>query len=73
MEKKHKKSASSGKEASKLKKLVKAQEKEFTKVKVELSNQKALNEDYRAKIEELVKKGNVSQTGNYNSRPAAPT
>ena len=42
----------------------------MNKIKAELTNQKGLNEDYRNKIEELLKKGNVSQTGNYNSRPA---
>lgn len=57
MEKKTKKAISNAKEHQKLKKTIKSQEKDIKKLQNELQSQKALNDDYRAKIEEMVKKG----------------
>ena len=64
-EQRQKKAVSAGKEKLKLKKIIKEKERENQKVKLELQNQKVQNEEYRVKIEELVKKNQ----SNFNSRP----
>lgn len=49
---------------------MRSQEKELKKLQSEVAHQKALNDDYRAKIEELVKKGGanlLNQQSNQNS------
>jgi uncharacterized protein YaiL (DUF2058 family) len=62
LEKKSKKALHNSKEASKVKKQLRAADKENKKLSAEVQHQKALNDDFKAKIEELVKKGSLQQT-----------
>ena len=55
-ERKHKATSKGGKEASKYKKACKEKEREIKALKADINNHKIQNEDFRQKIEELVKK-----------------
>lgn len=57
IQQKQKKHLSHAKEASKLRKQAKAQEKDIKRLTGELSQQKQLNEEFKARIDELVKRG----------------
>ncbi|CDW71575.1 UNKNOWN [Stylonychia lemnae] len=67
MEKKTKKVIQNTKEASKLKKTIKSQDKDIKRLTAEVSAQKQLNEDYRNKIEEMIKKGPLQQNSVNNT------
>ena len=56
MDKKIRKANANTKEQAKLKKANKEKDKEGNKVKMELANLKAQNDDYRNRIDELIKK-----------------
>lgn len=59
IEKKQKKALSNAKEAAKLRKQLRTAEKQLKKANAELQQQKTVNEEYRLKIEDMVKKGTV--------------
>lgn len=55
-ERRFKKASASNKESAKFKKISKAQDRELNKMKQETNNLRLQNDDYKTKIDELIKK-----------------